>query len=144
MSITLPLPDKYVRKALYTLLNGIVVNTNTINIYDSRVVGTIPQHYILMTTQTNQVNRKTKCGDIWQSSILLDIVTRYDATGNTGSRLLADDITETVRNLLETNLTLEGGLTVLEQTLDFPNDITSVTTNENIFRKFIRIEMDII
>lgn len=140
--ITLPLPDKYIRKALYTLLNGIVVDTETINIYDSRVTGgTIPSNYILMTTQSNKVNESVKCGDQWESSILLDIVTRYSATGNTGSRLLADNITEAIRNLLETKITLEGGLNVVMQDLDFPNDITTITANENVFRKFIRIEL---
>lgn len=144
MAIILPLPDKYIRKAVYTLINDIVVNTNTIKCYDTRVTGsTIPQHYVLMTTQTNRVDESVKCGDRWDSSILLDIVTRYGATGNTGSRVLADDIAEAIRNLLETKLTLEGGLNVVTQTLDFPSDISSVTENENIYRKFIRIELTI-
>ena len=143
MSILLPLPDKYIRKALFALLNNIVVDTNVIRVYDTRVSGSIPQAYILMTTQTNQVNRISKCGDIWQSSILLDIVTRYDSTGNPGNRELADNICEAVRNLLETNLVLDGGLNVLNQELDFPSDISTVTQNENVFRKFIRIELDI-
>ena len=139
--ILLNLPDKFVRKALYTLLNNIVVSGNTIKIYDSAVTGrTIPRYYILMTTQTNFVDEKVKCGDRWQSSILLDIVTRYASTGNTGSRLLADDIAEAVRNLLENKLTLEGGLNVLEQKLDFPNDLAMVTETESVFRKFIRVE----
>jgi hypothetical protein len=142
--ITLPLPDKYIRKALYDLVNGIVVNTKTINIYDTHITGsTIPQHYILMTTQTNQVSESVKCGDRYESSILLDIVTRFNGSGNVGSRLLADDITEAVRNLLETKLSLGSGLNVVTQKLDFPNDLTSVTDNESIFRKFIRIELTI-
>ena len=142
--ILLNLPDKYVRKALYTLLNGITVNGNTINVYDTAITSrTIPKYYILMTTQTNSVDEKVKCGDRWQSSILLDIVTRYSSTGNTGSRLLADDIAEAVRNLLETNLTLEGGLNVIDQKLDFPNDLSLVTDTESVFRKFIRIEFSI-
>lgn len=144
MSITLALPDKYIRKALYALINGITVNTNTINIYDTKITGSvIPSYYVLMSTQTNLVDESVKCGNRWQSSILLDIVTRYKSTGNTGSRLLADDITEAIRNLLETDLTLEGGLNVIDQKLDFPNDISSVTDNENIFRKLIRIELTI-
>lgn len=142
--ITLPLPDKYIRKALYTLLNGITVNTKTINIYDTHITGSnLPQQYILMTTQTNQVSESVKCGDRYESSILLDIVTRFYGSGNVGSRLLADDIAEAVRNLLEDKLTLEGGLNVVTQKLDFPNDLTSVTDNESIFRKFIRIELTI-
>ena len=145
--ITLVLPDKFVRKAIFTLLggaSGITVNTKNVKCYDSRVTGaTIPSQYILMTTQTNQVSEIVKCGDRWNSSILLDIVTRYSASGNTGSRLLADDIAEAVRNLLETDLTLEGGLNVLHQKLDFPHDMSSVTEIENVFRKFIRIELSI-
>jgi len=147
MSITLALPDKYVRKAIWTLLggaSGITVNTNTVKCYDTRVTGsTLPKYYILMTTQTNRVDEVVKCGDRWESSILLDIVTRYIGTGNTGSRLLADDIAEAVRNALETDLTLEGGLNIIHQKLDFPNDLSSVTENENIFRKFIRVELSI-
>lgn len=147
MSITLALPDKYVRKAIWTLLggaSGITVNTKNVKTYDSRVTGsTIPKQYILMTTQTNSVDESVKCGDRWDSSILLDIVTRYTSAGNTGSRLLADDIAEAVRNLLESDLALEGGLNVIHQKLDFPNDISSVTENENVFRKFIRLEISI-
>jgi len=142
--ITLALPDKYVRKALYALINGITVNTQTINIYDSKITGSvIPKYYVLMTTQTNQVDESVKCGNRWQSSILLDIVTRYGSTGNTGSRLLADDIAEAIRNLLEADLALDGGLNIIDQKLDFPNDLSSTTENENIFRKFIRIELTI-
>lgn len=145
MSITLALPDKYIRKAIYTLLggaSGVTVNTKNVKCYDSRITGsTIPAQYILMTTQTNRVSEVVKCGNRWESSILLDIVTRYSATGNTGSRLLADDIAETVRALLVNDLTLEGGLNVVHQKLDFPNDIVSLTENENVFRKLIRVEL---
>lgn len=142
MSIKLPFPDKYIRKALYSLLNGIVVDGHTINVYDGRVSGSnIPSHYILISTQTNNVNQGVKCGNRWESSVLLDIFTRYIATGNTGSRLLADDIVEAVRALLENDLILGGGLNVIDQTLDFPNDLITVTDNENVFRKFIRIEL---
>jgi len=145
--ITLVLPDKYVRKAIFTLLGGatgITVNTKTVKCYDSRVTAaTIPSQYILMTTQTNRVDESVKCGDRWQSSILLDIVTRYSSSGNTGSRMLADDIAEAVRDLLETELTLEGGLNIIKQKLDFPNDLSSMTENQSIFRKFIRIELTI-
>ena len=81
------LPDKYVRKAVFDAVNNIVVDTLTIPAYDSRVTGSvIPQHFILMTTQTNQVNQMTKCGDVWESSILIDIVTTYDEIGRASCR----------------------------------------------------------
>ena len=139
------LPDKYIRKAVFNAVNNIVVDTLTIPAYDSRVSGNvIPQHFILMTTQTNQVNQMTKCGDVWESSILLDIVTTYDGSGNTGSRLLADNILDAVRNATN-NLVLDvaSGLVVQKQTQDFPNDIVTITENENIFRKLMRIELTI-
>ena len=59
------LPDKYIRKAVYTALNNIVVSGNTIKCYDTRVTATtIPNHYILMSTQTAKPYDKTKCGTI--------------------------------------------------------------------------------
>ena len=140
-----PLPDKYIRKAVFNAVNNIVVDTLTIPAYDSRVTGNvIPQHFILMTTQTNQVNQMTKCGDVWESSILIDIVTTYDGSGNTGSRLLSDNILDAVRNATN-NLVLDvaSGLVVQKQIQDFPNDIVTITENENIFRKLIRLELTI-
>ena len=140
-----PLPDKYVRKAVYDAVNNIVVDTLTIPAYDSRVTGNvIPQHFILMTTQTSQVNQMTKCGDVWESSILIDIVTTYDGSGNTGSRLLSENILDAVRNATN-NLVLDvaSGLVVEKQIQDFPNDIVTITDNENIFRKLMRLELTI-
>ena len=140
-----PLPDKYVRKAVYDAVNNIVVDTLTIPAYDSRVSGNIiPQHFILMTTQTSQVNQMTKCGDVWESSILIDIVTTYDGSGNTGSRLLSENILDAVRNATN-NLVLDvaSGLVVQKQIQDFPNDIVTITDNENIFRKLMRLELTI-
>ena len=139
------LPDKYIRKAVFDAVNNLVVDTLTIPAYDSRVSGNvIPQHFILMTTQTNQVNQMTKCGDVWESSILIDIVTTYDGSGNTGSRLLSDNILDAVRNATN-NLVLDvaSGLVVQKQIQDFPNDIVTITENENIFRKLIRLELTI-
>ena len=88
-----PIPDKYVRKAIFTALNNIVVDGNTIPCFDSRVpTDNTKNHYILMSSQTNDVNKYTKCGSAYESTILLDIITSYYGVGNTGSRLLADNI----------------------------------------------------
>ena len=140
-----PLPDKHIRKAVFNAVNNIVVDTLTIPAFDSRVSGnTIPQHFILMTTQTNQVNQMTKCGDVYESSILIDIVTTYDGSGNTGSRLLADNILDAVRNATNSlALSASSGLVIQKQTQDFPNDIVTITDNENIFRKLMRLEFTI-
>ena len=140
-----PLPDKYVRQAIFNRINNLVVDGFTIPVFDSRVSGNvIPQHFILMTTQTSQVNQMTKCGDVWESSILIDIVTTYDGSGNTGSRLLSENILDAVRNATN-NLVLDvaSGLVVEKQIQDFPNDIVTITDNENIFRKLMRLELTI-
>jgi|TARA_R110000823_G_scaffold295823_1_gene415811 hypothetical protein len=139
------LPDKYVREAVSNRLSNLVVDGIDIPTYDSRVSGNvIPQHYILLSTQTNQVNKMTKCEDTWESSILIDIVTTYDGSGNAGSRLLADNILNNVRSYTN-NLTLlpSSGLVVQKQTQDFPNDIVTITDNENVFRKLMRLELTI-
>ena len=140
-----PLPDKYIRQAVFNAINNLVVDTLTIPAFDSRVSGNvIPDHFILMTTQTSQVNQMTKCGDVWESSILIDVVTTYDGSGNTGSRLLAEDIMNTVRySVNNISLLPSSGLVIQKQTQDFPNDIVTITENENIFRKLMRLELTI-
>ena len=132
-----PLPDKYIRKALYTLITSL-----NVPVFDYRVAGSeLPNKYVLLSTQVNEVDRTTKCGYKWVSSILLDIVTRYQSAGNTGSRLETDELTEDIRFLLQDKLELEGGLDVLIQRLDFPSDIVSSYNNSNVFRKFIRVNL---
>lgn len=145
------LPDTWVRKAVHTAINNCSVldvlnSTNvTVPCYDSRVpTNGNNTHYILMSTQTNRVAKTNKCEDMYESSILLDIVTIYNGTGNTGSRVLADNILDKVRELTN-NLVLDlsSNLVVQRQTQDFPNDIVSITKNQNVFRKLMRLELTI-
>ena len=139
------LPDKWIRKAISAAINDIAVDNILIPCYDYRVTSDVnsdtPQHYIVMTSQTNSVDTSMKCAWNWESSILLDIVTTYPAHGNTGSRLLADDILDAVNNKL-TGLVLDqaSGLEIITQIPNFPNDIATSTNMEVIFRKFMRIE----
>jgi hypothetical protein len=135
------LPDKWIRKAVYDVVNNITVDGNTIFCYDTRLTGNQQNNYILLSTQSNEVDKRTKCGYDWQSQILIEVYTRYGLTGNTGSRLLADNIMNEVRNLTD-SLTLDvaSGLTIVTQAQSFPSDLTSETNNEIVYRKFIRIE----
>jgi hypothetical protein len=139
------LPDKFVRKAVFDAINDIVVDTLTIPCFDSEVPeGLEVDHYVLMTTQTNTVDKSNKCEYWYESSILLDIVTSYTGVGNPGSRLLADNIADAVRSATDVlTLDVASGLVVLRQTQSFPNDVVTKTSVENIFRKFIRIELTI-
>ena len=142
------LPDKWVRKAVWDAINNIVVDTIAIPCYDTHVTydaqNDEPEHYILMTTQTNDVDKRNKCEWFWESSILIDIITSYSGAGNNGSRLLADNIADACRAAL-VNLTLDvgSGLEVVQETMNFPADISTDVGAEVIFRKFIRLELRI-
>jgi len=143
------LPDKWVRKSVYDIINNIVVDGLVIPCYDQRVTrdvnSDIPMHYVLLTTQSNNVDKLDKCEWNWESSILIDIITSYDLPGNPGSRLLADNILDTV--IQATNalaLDAGSGLTIYSQTPSFPSDITTITKKEAIFRKLFRLELYIV
>lgn len=142
------LPDKWVRKAVYDAVDGISVDSNIINCYDTKVTqggnGDAPRYYVLMTTQTAEVAKENKCEWFWDSSILLDIVTLYDSFGNQGSRLLLDNIADAVREqIMDLELDVASGLKIVWFNLSFPADLVSDTTEEIAYRKFIRIELRI-
>jgi len=136
------LPDKWIRKAISTAINNMVVDTKTIPCYDYRVTGNAVKNYTLITTQSNEVDKSIKCGYRWESSVLIEVFSSYSASGNTGSRLLADNILNSVRDLTK-SLTLDvaSGLEVIDLDQSFPNDLVATSNNENIYRKFIRIEL---
>jgi hypothetical protein len=141
-------PDKWIRKAVYNAINNIPVDSLLIPCYDTHVTYDAqkpePEHYVLMTTQTNEVDKRNKCEWFYESSILLDVITSFSGAGNNGSRLLADNITDACRNAL-VDLTLDGssGLEIVTETMNFPADITTDVGAEVIFRKFIRLEFTI-
>ena len=139
------LPDKHIRKAIYAAINDISVSGSTIPVYDYRVTtNTLPTAYILMSTQTGTLDTFDKCGESWQSSILLDVVTKYAGVGNTGSRLFADDIADAIIPFLKVlQLDIASGLQIYDRNIFFENDQSIVTDKENIFRKLIRVELRI-
>lgn len=139
------LPDKWIRKAVSDLLNEVNVNNLLVPVFDYRVTGDdLPEKFILMSVQSNQVDKNNKCEWFWQSQILLDIVVSYPKAGNTGSRLEADEILDSARDLTkDIQLDPSSGLEIITITQDFPSDIVSTSNNENIIRKFIRLDLTI-
>lgn len=143
------IPDKWVRKAITDVLHNMDVldeeNNTTIQIpcYDTRVpTNGVFNHYILLTTQTNTVIKGSRCENSYESSILLDIITSFDSSGNGTSRLLAENILDKARELTDgLQLDSASGLTILRRTQNFPNDLSVITQNESVFRKFMRIEL---
>lgn len=142
------LPDKWVRKAISAVLNDVEVDSMLIPCYDLEVTrgpnADAPTHYILMTSQSNEVDKLSKCDHLWESNIILDIVTRFPGQGNPGSRVLADDILDAARNATkDLQLDVASGLLIVRITQSFPQDINSKSGDENIFRKLMRLELTI-
>jgi|TARA_R110000803_G_scaffold49707_3_gene103424 hypothetical protein len=139
------LPNKWVRKAVFDAINNIEVDGKEIPCFDMRVPTTNKSNfYTLLTSQTNQEDKNNKCESLWESSILIDIVTIYNGVGNTGSRLAVDNITDAVRSSVQ-DLTLdsESGLQIMFQTVGGIDNLDTVTKSQNVYRILYRIELTI-
>ena len=136
------LPDKWVRKAIYDTINNIVVNTYNIPCFDTRVPKNDKRNfYVIMSTQSNEVDKTNKCENVWESQILLDVITSYDVIGNTGSRKMADDILDAIKTATDALvLDVASGLKIISQKQSFPSDLNLVTQNKIVYRKLMRIE----
>ena len=139
------LPNKWVRKAVFDAINNIEVDGKEIPCFDMRVPTTNKSNfYTLLTSQTNQEDKNNKCESLWESSILIDMVTIYNGVGNTGSRLAVDNITDAVRSSVQ-DLTLdsESGLQIMFQTVGGIDNLDTVTKSQNVYRILYRIELTI-
>ncbi len=132
-------PDKYVRQAIFNAINNMVVDTKTVPCFDVSATNYRGKQYVIMSTQ-NKSQEFSKCGDYWEYSILLDIVTRLKK--NSGSRLLADNIEEEILNRLDT-ITFGGGFTKNRVNISSEPDLTNVGDNEIVHRKFLRYTFEI-
>lgn len=137
-------PDKFIRKAVFDLINNIVVDTKTIKCYDSRVTGNANlTEYVLLTAQTKEVEKINKCEYRWETSLLIEIYTSYSSVGNSGSRVLLNNIEQAVSDLLNPKITVAGFQT-LTQNITYEQQLESVTDTENIFRSFLRLNLTLI
>ena len=91
-----PNPNKYIRKAIFDIVNPLYP------CFDMQITGNKnPQEYVLMTSQSTQIDKATKCNYRWECSLLLDIVTIYKGSGNTGSRAKGDDMEGAIYELIK-------------------------------------------
>ena len=132
-------PDKFIRKAIFDNINNIVVSGKTIPCYDSRGTNA-PSNYVLLTAQTKEVLKETKCNYEWETSTLIEIYTKVSSSGNTGSRVLLNDIEQAIYTLLLPKLTVQG-FTNITQNITFENSLETVTESEIIFRSFLRLNI---
>ena len=133
-AVSLRNPDKHIRKAIYDLINNMVVSGNTIPCFDMRVPGTTnPMYYVLLESQTKAPTNKSKCGYQWDCMITIDVITKYD-TGNAGSRVLLNDIEEKILELME-GFTMTDLFSI---EFDGSQSLDSTTDSEVMFRELIR------
>ena len=134
------LPDKWIRKAIFEAINNVTVDDKIIPCYDTMVVGQSNDYYVILSTQSNEVDRSLKCGYRWNSNIIIDITGVYD--GNKSGRVKVDNILDKVRDLTK-DLTLDvaSGLEIIDVRQSFPSDIVSTRENKIIYRKLIRLEL---
>lgn len=118
--ITIPIPDKWVRKMISEAIAAV---DPLLPVYDSRTTQNVPGVYVLMSTQTTNVDPFSKCGDRWLHTIQLDCVVRLPAVSNPGSRRDVDDVAELVRTALQ-NVQLDpaSGLTLHRYNITLPFD----------------------
>jgi hypothetical protein len=126
------IPSKWVRKALYEVIS------EEYPCYDMQVTGNDnPSEYVIISTQNEEEERPTKCGERFISYTLLDLVTIFNGAGNVGSRLSNDDMKIAVRELIE-GLEVQG-YNVLNSRYEYPPTINTTTTTQSVFRSFIRV-----
>ena len=135
-------PDKHIRKAIFDKINNIVVSGKIIPCYDSRGTNA-PSNYVLLTAQTKEVEKATKCGYRWETMLLIEIFTKVTSSGNTGSRVFLNDIEQAVYTLLLPKLTVSG-FENLTQNITFENSLDTPTDTELISRSFLRLNLTLI
>lgn len=134
-------PDKWIRKAVFDATNNIVVSGKIIKTFDSRLTGNANlTEYILMTAQDKDVLKNTKCEYEWQCYLLIEIYTRYSSAGNSGSRVLLNDIEQAVMTLLTPKITVTG-FTNVTQNITYETSLETVTETDNIYRSFLRLNL---
>lgn len=125
-------PNKYIRKALYDAIS------TEYECFDIQVTGnTNPTQYVIISTQDKGIDKATKCGNRWVCATLLDIVCIYNGAGNVGSRVVNDDMENTILGLIE-NITVSG-YTIVNTSYEFPSNLDSSTATQTVYRNFIRV-----
>ena len=137
-------PDKHIRKAVFDLVNTAVVGSTTIYVFDTRVTGNSQlNEYVLLTSQTKEVAKPNKCDYRWETSMLIEIYTKHQNAGNQGSRLLLNDIEQAVYSLLLPKINVSGFVN-LTQNITFETQLDTITSTENIYRSFLRLNLTLI
>lgn len=127
-------PDKWIRKGIITALG------TTHKVYDMRVPGvTIPQSYVLLSTQTKLDNENNKCSGQWDCTILLDVNTRFTGNGNPGDRVQVNDIEDYIIPRMQ-SISVDG-FKLFRIVLESSTSLDNITDTMNVFRQLIRFRI---
>jgi hypothetical protein len=127
-------PDSELRKLLQT-----IATANSLTIYD-RVPEQATGNYVHIS-DINSSDAFTSDQVIWDTELLLDIVTNFDT--NKGGRKTADTIGNTLLTALVDKYQLMTGFAIAKSTILNMNYIDEPTDRGYIIRKIIRIELQI-
>jgi len=127
-------PDSELRKHLQT-----IATANGLKIYD-RVPENEPGNFVYISDITSADNF-TADQVIWETDLLLDIVTKVDT--NTGGRKTADTIGNTLLTALINTYPTFTTYRIAKSTLLNMNYIDESTESGYIIRKLIRISFEI-
>lgn len=129
-------PDLFVRQSLVSLFNGIAPCYDMVVPKDIA----IPNDYILLTDQENRQHSTNKCGHLWATTILLDVV-HQNMQGYT-NRAPLDAICNNINKLIDLNngdITIANFQVVNTQVLN-SRDMTLQTPTMTTNRKLIRYQ----
>ena len=113
-----------------------VVNGNTIKVYDSHTPNS-EKNVIILSTQTGSNDWQDKCSVTKNIITEIQILTRF--SGDAGSRLLIDDILEEIQSRCQ-NIKIDN-FTVQDWSFSISNDFATSTNTETIFRKIINYNL---
>lgn len=131
-------PDLPVRESVYALLTPLGSP-----VYDMQVPKDmiIPDLYILLTSQTNRQHSTNKCGHLWATTILIDVV--YQQSQGFSNRAPLDTLCSAINGVLDLNagdIALTGFQVMNTQVLD-THDMGSLNTpTKTINRKLMRYQ----
>lgn len=131
-------PNKYIRKYFYDTLNGMVVQGQTVKVYDSHSPNN-DNVLVILSTQTGSNDWQSKCSVDKNRDINLDVIVRKK--GNVGSRAMLDDIIEEIMSRTQ-KIEIEN-FKVQYFNVTFPNDLPTSTTTETIYRQIINFNFNI-
>lgn len=131
-------PNKYIRKYFFNTLNSIIVQGQTVKVYDSHTPNN-DNFLIILSTQTGSEDWQSKCSIDKNRSINLDVIVRK--SGNVGSRAMLDDIVEEILSRCK-NIEIEN-FKVQYFNVTLPNDLSISTSTETIYRQIINFNFNI-